>query len=125
MDDTPRRGLDVETIAEVGVVCVVPENDELAGRDAIALADLRGRPLISYRHATRPARELSRMFAAISQSYRPDIEIDVSLSAMRVVARPLETDFKLPVALMTRSDRTLSPVHEKLRSYLREAAAEL
>jgi DNA-binding transcriptional LysR family regulator len=147
MDDTARRGLDIETIAEVGMVCILPENDELARRDTLAPADLQARPLISYRHATRPARELARMFAALGRSYRPDIEIDVSLSAMTfvqqglgialidallpwqqfkgVVARPLETDFRLPVALITRSDRTLSPVHEKLRSYLREAAAAI
>lgn len=147
MDDTPRRGLEIETVADVGMVCVIPEDDALAGRDTLTLGDLRGRPLISYRHETRPARELTRVFASIGQSYRPDIEIDVSLSAMTfvqqglgialidallpwqqfkgVVARPLETDFRLPVALITRSDRTLSPAHEKLRFYLREAAAAI
>ena len=147
MDDTPRRGLDVETVAEVGMVCVVPEGDELAGRDRLALADLAGRSLISYRSETRPASELARMCAAIGEPYRPEIEIDVSLSALAfvqqglgvavvdallpwqqfkgVVARPLSTDFTLPVALITRSDRTLSPAQAKLRDHLRKAASGL
>ncbi|MBS0536747.1 MAG: LysR family transcriptional regulator [Proteobacteria bacterium] len=147
MDDTPRRGFDIETLAEVGMVCLVAENDELAGAGPLTLADLKGRPLISYRHDTRPARELARMCAAIGQPYRPDIEIDVSLSAIAfvqqglgvavidallpwdqfkgLIARPLAIDFKLPVALITRSDRAFSPAHEQLRLYLREAAARL
>lgn len=147
MDDTPRWGFAIETLAEVGMVCLVPENDELSGETALTLADLKGRPLISYRHETRPARELARMCAAHGHSYRPDIEIDVSLSAIAfvqqglgiavidallpwqqfkgLVARPLAVDFKLPVALITRADRTLSPAHEKLRLYLRESAAML
>ena len=147
MDNTPRRGLDVETLAEVGMVCVVQESDELARREVLTLADLAGRPLISYRHETRPARELARMCTTLGESYRPEIEIDVSLSAMAfvqqglgvglvdallpwqqfkgVVARPLVTDFTLPIALITRSDRSLSPAHEKLRAALREAASAL
>jgi len=144
MDDSPRRGVDIETIGQVGMVCVLPAGHALARLDRVNFSDLAGMPLISYRYGTRPARELARLCAEEGLDYRPDIEIDVSLSALAfvqqglgialidallpwqqfkgIVARPLETDFTLPIVLMTRSNRTLSAAQERMRSYLRAAA---
>lgn len=146
MDDTPEQGLDIEVIGRVGMVCVLPDHHPLTERDTVRLEDLMGESLITYRSQTLPARKLARMFAAIGRGYRPNMEIDVSLSAMAfvqqglgiglvdallpwrqfrgVVARPLEIDFTLPVVLMTRAHTAQSAAQEILTEYLRRSMGE-
>ena len=145
MDDGARPGLHVETVGRAGIVCVMPVGHELADRESIDFAAISDLPLISYRHDTRPGRELARMSAAAGLAYRPDIEIDVSLSAMAfvqqglgialvdgllpwkqfagVAARPFSADFHLPVAILTRADRALSSASAHLRDHLRAVCA--
>ncbi|MBO0904130.1 LysR family transcriptional regulator [Jiella sonneratiae] len=147
MDDTPRPGLDCETVGHAGIVCIMPAGHALAERERVDLAALAGVPLISYRPNSRPGRELGRMAAAAGLGYRPDIEIDVSLSAMAFVqqglgvalvdgllpwkqfngveARPFAADFRLPVAILTRAERLLSPATQRLREHLRGVCATL
>ncbi|MBO0662563.1 LysR family transcriptional regulator [Jiella sp. MQZ9-1] len=147
MDDTPRPGLNCETVGRSGLVCIMPEGHRLTRCATVDLQALQDWPLISYRPSSRPGRDLSRMAAAAGRSYRPDIEIDVSLSAVTFVqenlgvalvdgllpwrqfkgiqARPFASDFDLPVALLTRADRALSPASDRLRTHLRDVCAAL
>ena len=75
-------------------------------------------------------RTLKLLFRAAYHFHAKEVEV---VSAYRKAGKRREglhaqgraIDFKLPVALITRSDRTFSPAHEKLRLYLREAAARL
>ncbi|MCB8840344.1 LysR family transcriptional regulator [Aurantimonas sp. VKM B-3413] len=147
MDDGPRPGLDIETVGRAGIVCVMPAGHALAGREPLDFAAIGDFPLISYRQDTRPGRELARMAGAAGLAYRPDIEIDVSLSAMAFVqqglgialvdgllpwrkfegveARPFAADFQLPVAILTRTDRALSAASDRLRDHLRAVCAAI
>ncbi|MCE7028865.1 LysR family transcriptional regulator [Jiella avicenniae] len=140
MDDGARPGLAVETLGRAGIVCLMPVGHALSGRKSVDITAIGDFPLISYRQDTRPGRELARMTAAAGLAYRPDIEIDVSLSAVGfvrqglgialvdgllpwkqfsgVAALPFAADFHLPVAILTRADRALSSASAHLRDHL-------
>lgn len=145
LDDRPRAGLDVAVVGRVGFVCLLPQGHPLTARERVGLGDLSGETLASYREGTLPARELARAADAAGTTLAPHIEIDASLSAVGFVqlgialavvdalfpwrdvrgvhARPLAADVSLPIAIFTRTGRTLAPAQAALRDRLAEAAS--
>lgn len=143
MNNKPRAGIDVETLGHADLVCIMPENHSLSGRQSIGFADLQGESLISYRIDTLPGRLLASAAAVEEQSFNPAIEIDISITALPfvragfgvavvdgllpwdqfsgLVRRPLYPRVKVPVALLTSRDRPLTGNHLAMRDNLREA----
>ncbi len=113
MNDTQMPMLDTEVIGRSEIVCVLRADNRLAGRTAITIAE------------------------------RPDVEIDVSISALSfvqhgigvalvdgllpwnsfpgLVAQPFRPVVPLPLCLLTSSQRPLSRNQDLLRQHLRAA----
>jgi DNA-binding transcriptional LysR family regulator len=143
MNDTLLPTLDTEVIGRSEVVCVLRTDHALARRQAITVADLADETLISYRGDSLPGMLLEQAFAQEGATLRPDVEIDVSISALSfvqhgigvalvdgllpwssfpgLVARPFRPAISLPLCLLTSSRRPLSHNQELLRRHLREA----
>lgn len=145
MDDRPRPLLRTERIGQSALTCILPEGHALAAKDAVSPADLRGETLIAYRSDTLPGTRLSQAFAAAGLAYDPQVEIDVSIGAMRfvqdgfgvalvdgllpwgsfpgLVTRPFAPRLVMPVCLLSDARRTLTPMQGRLRDHMKEAAA--
>jgi len=143
MNDLPQPLLETETIGRSAVVCVVPRGHALAARPAVAVADLAGETLISYRRDSLPGMLLDRAFAREGARLQPAVEIDVSILAMAFVQRglgvalvdglmpwaefpglvalPFVPEVPLPICLLTSSQRPLSQNQAMLCAQLREA----
>lgn len=143
MNNKPRAGIDVETLGNADLVCIMPENHSLSERQSIGFADLQGESFISYRIDTLPGRLLASAAAVEEQSFNPAIEIDISITALPfvragfgvavvdgllpwnqfsgLVRRPLYPRVKVPVALLTSRDRPLTGNHLAMRDNLRDA----
>jgi len=76
-----------ETIASTTIVCLLPQDHELARRDVVFAADLANCPIISYSREATPGRLLSSVFREAGLNYRPDIEIAPSITALPLVQR--------------------------------------
>jgi len=143
MNDTQMPMLDTEVIGRSEIVCVLRADHRLAGRTAITIADLAGETLISYRSDALPGMLLDRAFTDEGAGRRPDVEIDVSISALSfvqhgigvalvdgllpwnsfpgLVAQPFRPVVPLPLCLLTSSQRPLSRNQDLLRQHLRAA----
>ena len=139
-------GLHTESLGQVGFVCLMPDTHPLANQDApLRFEHLRGEALIAYRHATLPGRLLAQTAQREGVIYRPEIEIDMSISAPSFVqaglgvaivdallpweefqglrARPFAPDLILPISLLTRAERELSIAEALMRDNLRQACS--
>ncbi|MBL4916766.1 LysR family transcriptional regulator [Szabonella alba] len=147
MNNMPHHDLDVETVGQVDLVCLMPQDHPLAGLDSIGFAELQDETLISYRTDTLPARLLAAAAEAEDLEYAPAIEIDVSMTALPfvrsglgvaivdglvpweqfpgIVRVPVRPRITVPVAFLTSKDRPLTGSTALMRDYLREACAEL
>lgn len=148
MNDAQFPGLVTEQLGQVGFVCLLPERHALLESERLlSFRDLEGETLIAYRHATLPGQLLARQAQREGLIYRPDIEIDVSISAISFVqqglgvavvdallpwrsflsieARPLASDLQLPITLLTHAERDLSIVENLMRESLRSACAKI
>lgn len=76
-----------EVIARTQIVCLVPQEHELASRDVLSACDLVNYPIISYSREASPGRMLSTAFREAGISYRPYIEIAPSITALPFVQR--------------------------------------
>lgn len=145
MDDRLPPDIEVEVLGEVGFVALLPEGHALAGQSAIALADLAGLDIISYRGNTRQADELAHAARAQGVNLSISLEIDVSVSAVGfvqaglgvavvdgllpwqqfagIVVRPLVMSPHVPLALLTAPNRARSRADEMMREEIRKAAA--
>lgn len=143
MNDMPQLDIDVEVQGHAGMVCVFPEGHILADVAKITFDSLIDQVLISYRRDTRQAQELARVAQAQGHKYAPEIEIDMSLSALAFVqqglgvalvdgllpwqqfkgvqARSFAPQIQLPVAILTHRDRPMSRPDQLLRDHLRYA----
>lgn len=144
MNDTPTPMLDTEVIGWTEIVCVLPADHRLAKRASIRMADLQGETLISYRSDSLPGMLIDRAIAKEGAKLRPDVEIDVSITALSfvrqglgialvdgllpwrgfsgLVVRPFQPVVALPLCLLTSLRRPLSRNQDTLRRQLREAA---
>ena len=147
MTDESVPGIDTEIIGRTRIVCVLPSAHPLAGRDAIAAADLAGETLISYRASSLPGQLLRSALGREDVAFQPEMEIDVSIIALAFVqqglgiavvdgllpwhsfpglaTRPFLPDVSLPLCLLTSARRPLSRSHDLLRSHLRTACRQL
>jgi DNA-binding transcriptional LysR family regulator len=147
MNNMPHHDLDVETVGQVDLVCLLPQGHPLAGLDSIGFAELQNETLISYRTDTLPARLLAAAAEAEDLEYAPAIEIDVSMTALPfvrsglgvaivdglvpweqfpgIVRIPVRPRITVPVAFLTSKDRPLTGSTALMRDYLREACADL
>lgn len=139
-------GLHSEHLGQVGFVCLMPETHPLAdGNAPLGFGDLEDEALIAYRHATLPGRLLSQRAQRDGARYRPEIEIDMSISAVSFVqaglgvaivdallpwqtfqgvkARAFAPDLVLPIRLLTHAERDLSVAETMMRDSLRQACA--
>ncbi len=85
MDDRLPPDIEAEVLGKVGFVALLPEGHALARSGPIALGDLAGLDVISYRSDTRPAEELAHAARAQDVTLSSSLEIDVSLSAVGFV----------------------------------------
>ena len=144
LDDRLPPDIEVEVLGDVSFVVLLPEGHALAARGEIAMADLAGIEVISYRGDTRPADELAHAARAQGVNLSSSLEIDVSISAMGfvhaglgvalvdgllpwqqfggIVARPLAMSPRIPLALLTAPNRALSRADEIMREQIRLAA---
>ncbi|HEV7260799.1 MAG TPA: LysR family transcriptional regulator [Bosea sp. (in: a-proteobacteria)] len=147
MTDERVPGIDTEIIGRTRIVCVLPAAHPLAGREAIAAADLDGETLISYRATSLPGQLLRAALGQEGIDFQPEMEIDVSIIALAfvqqglgiavvdgllpwhsfpgLVTRPFLPEVSLPLCLLTSARRPLSRSHDLLRSHLRTACREL
>ena len=147
MNDEPRYDIDVETIGQAELACILPQDHRLAGREAVGFADIADETLISYRAGTLPARLLGVVAAEQGLPYLPAIEIDLSITALPfvrdrlgvaivdgllpweqfpgIVKRRFLPRTVVPITLLTRRDHPLSAIHALMREQLREACSAL
>lgn len=146
MNDTPMPLIETEMIGASEVVCVLREDHPLVARPFVAVADLAGETLISYRASSLPGMLLDRAFGEAGTRLRPEVEIDVSIVALPfvqqgmgvalvdgllpwgefpgLVTRPFRPAIELPLCLLRCTRRPMSRHQETLRQRLREAACE-
>jgi DNA-binding transcriptional LysR family regulator len=143
MNDQPTPLLETELVGRSEVVCLMQAEHRLAERSTIGPGDLARETLISYRADSLPALLIERRLSEEGARLRPDVEIDVSITAIAfvrqgigvalvdgllpwnefagLVTRPFRPSVSLPVCLLTSSERPLSRNHDVLRQHLREA----
>lgn len=147
MNNTPQHGIQVETLGNAALICIMPDDHRLAGKDTIGFADIRNEPLISYRIDTLPGQLLAGAAEAENSAFNPVIEIDISITALPfvrdgfgvaivdgllpweqfpgLVRRPFLPRLTVPVALLTSKDRPLTPNHAIMRDCLRNACLKV
>lgn len=147
MNNTPRHGIQVETLGNAELICILPGGHRLAAKDTIGFADIRNEPLISYRIDTLPGQLLASAAEAENSAFNPAIEIDISITALPfvrdgfgvaivdgllpweqfpgLVRRPFLPRLTVPVALLTSKDRPLTPDHAIMRDCLRSACLKV
>lgn len=141
MDDRLPPDIEAEVIGSIGFVCLLPAGHALSEKAELALTDLVGEELISYRGNTRPADELAHAARAQGVTLSPSLEIDVSISAVGFVQaglgvalvdallpwkqfaglaiRPLVASPQFPLSLLTSRTRALSRADEIMRDQIR------
>lgn len=143
MNNMPHHDIAVETVGQVSLVCLLPEDHALVQRDSIGLKDLEAETLISYRTEVLPGQLLSAAAAADGRDFAPAIEIDGSITALPfvlgglgvaivdgllpweqfpgVTCRPFHPEISVPIAFLTRKDRPLTGSTALMRDHLYEA----
>lgn len=141
LDDDVPPDIAAERLGQTTFCCLLPQDHALAGADSISFAALQGETVISYRAATRPWIELDRAARAEGSQFLPQLEIDVSITAVGfvqaglgiavvdallpwvqfqgIVIRPLTAAPDVPLSLMTVKDRPLSRAEEGMRNHIR------
>lgn len=147
LDDEMPPDIHVERLGRTRFSCLLPLAHPLAERQAIGLADLQDQPLISYRGATRPHHELSQAARAQGLRFEPQLEIDMSITAVGFVQaglgvaivdsllpwsqfagiceRPLSDDVALPLSLLTPASRNLSRAETLMQDRIRAHKSRL
>ncbi|RCS22572.1 LysR family transcriptional regulator [Phyllobacterium salinisoli] len=143
MNNMPRHGIQVETLGNAELICVVPKDHRLARQDSIGFPDIQNEPLISYRVDTLPGQLLAGAAEVEDHAFSPAIEIDISITALPFVRdgfgiaivdgllpweqfpglarRAFLPRLTVPVALLTKKDMPLTTTHAAMRDCLREA----
>ncbi|KQZ62140.1 transcriptional regulator [Rhizobium sp. Root149] len=147
MNNLPRHGIEVETLGNAELICIVPEDHRLARQEVIGFADIQDVPLISYRTDTLPGQLLSGAAEAQNLAFNPAFEIDISITALPfvrdgfgiaivdgllpweqfpgLVRRTFLPRLTVPVALLTSKDRPLTGNHAAMRDCLRDACLKV
>jgi DNA-binding transcriptional LysR family regulator len=146
LNDQLPSDIAVEKLGETGFCCLLPNDHALSAKAEISLSDLEKETVISYRTMTRPFDELDLAARKVGVLFAPQLEIDVSISAVGFVKaglgvavvdsllpwgqfdgfvlRPLAEQPRLPVSLMTIRGRTLSRNEEIMCDQIRSVCAE-
>lgn len=147
LDDHLPPDIEVESLGTTGFCCLLREDNPLASQEAITFADLEGETVISYRGSTRPHDELNKAARLAQARFLPDLEIDVSITAVGfvqaglgvavvdallpwgqfdgILVRPLSASPKLPLSLLTLRGTALSRAEEMLRGQIRSVCQEI
>lgn len=145
LNDSQRALIDAEPIGHTEVVCLLPADHPLAGRDDVTVADLEGETLVSYRGDSLLGIRLEQAFAREGSRMRTGVEIDVSIIALSfvqqgigialvdglipwagfpgVVTRPFRPAVAVPISILTSTRRPPSRHQETLRGEVRRALA--
>ncbi|MEZ5773637.1 MAG: LysR family transcriptional regulator [Hyphomicrobiaceae bacterium] len=140
LDDRMPADILVEQVGQASFCCLLPKGDPLLALETVSFADLRSRTVISYRAPTRPQEELAAVARAEGAVFSPQLEIDVSISAVGfvqaglgvgvvdallpwtqfegVAVRPLAGSPSMPLSLLTLRDRALSLAEQLMRDHL-------
>ncbi|MCI5039351.1 MAG: LysR substrate-binding domain-containing protein [Donghicola eburneus] len=143
LDDRLAPDIEVEILRQVGFCCLLPEGHHLAEKPALTFADLEAEHVISYRATTRPHDELDQAARAQGLRFTPQLEIDVSISAVGfvqaglgiavvddllpwgqfagVVTRPLTGSPDMPLGLLTVAGKALSRAETLMADQIRAA----
>ncbi|WP_417721766.1 LysR family transcriptional regulator [Salipiger sp.] len=135
----------VEPLGATGFCCLLPEAHPLAAQAEVSFADLEPETVISYRSATRPHEKLDKAARQQGLSFAPQLEIDVSITAVGfvqaglgvavvdsllpwgqfggVATRPLRDSPDLPLSLLTLGGAALSRAEEIMRDQIRSVCA--
>lgn len=147
LDDRLPPDIAVEDLGQARFCCLLPEDHPRAATPTLGFADLAAETVISYRGATRPRDELDRAARDQGQGFAPQLEIDVSISAVGFVQaglgiavvddllpwaqfrglaiRPLACSPHLPLSLLTLAGRPLSRAEEAMRAAIRRLCTDL
>jgi len=144
------KELRTEIIGETEMVCLLPVGHRLAEQEFVTANDLKDEPLISYRRDNEFGILLAKRFAELGCTYKPDIEIDVSMSSVifvqqalgvavmegaspwsafaGVTQRPFRPRVPLPICLISNVHRAATKsqifVERALRDLARQGAAQ-
>lgn len=141
LDDHVPPDIAAEPLGQTQFCCLLPADHALAGAQELSFADLHDQVVISYRAETRPWIELDRAARAVGARFSPQLEIDVSITAVGfvqaglgiavvdallpwaqfqgVAIRPLRGSPTIPLTLMTAQGRPLSRAEEAMRGHIR------
>lgn len=141
LDDDVPPDIAAERLGQTTFCCLLPQHHALAAAASISFAELQAETVISYRAATRPWAELDRAARAEGAQFLPQLEIDVSITAVGFVqaglgiavvdallpwtqfqgieVRALTAAPQVPLSLMTVKDRPLSRAEEAMRNHIR------
>jgi DNA-binding transcriptional LysR family regulator len=147
LDDHLPPDIEVEPLGTTGFCCLLRQDNPLAARQEITFADLEAETVISYRGATRPHDELDQAARRAQARFKPELEIDVSITAVGfvqaglgvavvdallpwsqfegIVVRPLAGAPQLPLSLLTLGGMALSRAEDMLRGQIREVCEEI
>lgn len=147
MNNLPLHGIEVETLGQAELVCLLREDHPLVAREAIGFCDIRDETLISYGANTFPGRLLAGAAEAEGLDFSPQIEIEISITALPfvrdrvgiaivdgllpweqfhgLVRRPLLPKMSVPIAILTSRERPLTGNHAAMRDCLRQACVSL
>jgi DNA-binding transcriptional LysR family regulator len=147
LDDHLPPDIDVEPMGTTGFCCLMRRDNPLAEKDQITFADLEAEMVISYRGATRPYDELDQAARRAQVRFLPELEIDVSITAVGfvqaglgvavvdallpwgqfegIIVRPLAGSPSLPLSLLTLRGTVLSRAEDMLRAQIRSVCREI
>lgn len=145
LDDRLPQDIEVEPLGKTKFCCLLPKGHPMEAQEAVGFADLAQETVISYRSATRPHAELDRAARAHKQRFVPQLEIDVSISAVGFVQAglgvavvddllpwhqfdgikqlPLVDGPPLPLSLLTLRGKSLSQAEKIMRDQIRTVCA--
>lgn len=145
LDDHLPADIEVERLGTTSFCCLVLATHPLAQKDEVSFKDLAAETIISYRSSTRPHDELDKAARRVGLEFAPQLEIDVSITAVgfvqaglgvavvdsllpwaqfdHVVTRPLSGAPDLPLSLLTLRGTGLSRAEEIMRDQIRSVCA--
>lgn len=147
LDDHLPPDIEVEPLGATGFCCLLRQDNPLALQDEITFADLEAETVISYRGATRPHDELDQAARRAQARFLPELEIDVSITAVGfvqaglgvavvdallpwgqfegIVVRPLAAAPRVPLSLLTLRGAALSRAEDMLRGQIRSVCQQI
>lgn len=135
-------GLASERLADIQVVCALPDGHPLAAKAVIDLTDLAPLPLITYAPGSNIGGPVRQAFASLGLPLRDEVTINDAPTGFHLAQagagvalvghlasnpaltrglaiRPIKPAIPVPVVLLTRQDRPLSQIAQRMAELLR------